>query len=200
MRNSLPLPAAGAVLLLILAGCGSSPPQRYYAFETAGGAAAAPPARAAYSVAVGPVTVPALVDRPQIVLSTGPNRVQLAEQSRWAEPLKDSIPRVLAADLARLLPDAHVTPYAQAAISRPDYRVLLDVQQFESALGSAAEIDALWVVNVEKDGSQVTGRTVRREAVGGNSEEALVAAHERALAAVSQDIARAIQGVGRAKR
>jgi hypothetical protein len=189
--------AIGAALAwgLVLSGCGSSPPQRFYAFDTTNPPEPAATAPAAYSISIGPVMVPTLVDRPQLVLSTGPNRVQLAEQSRWAEPLKDSIPRVLAADLAQLLPGANVSPYTQAAISHPDYRVQLDVRQFESAPGSAASIDALWVVNVEKDGRQITGRTVRREAVNGTGDDALVAAHQRALEAVSRDIAQVIAGV-----
>ncbi|MBK4738465.1 PqiC family protein [Noviherbaspirillum pedocola] len=185
----------GVALSVALSGCGSSPPQRFYTFDAPNPAEPAATAHAAYSVSIGPVMVPALVDRPQLVLSTWPNRVQLAEQSRWAEPLKDGIPRVIAADLAQLLPGANVTPYTQAAISHPDYRVQLDVRQFESAPGSAASIDALWVVNVEKDGRQITGRTVQREAVSGNDDEALVAAHQRALQAVSRDIAQAIAGV-----
>jgi uncharacterized lipoprotein YmbA len=61
------------------------------------------PGGLSYRVGVGPVTVPAAVDRPQIVLRVDANRVALQEQSRWAEPLKESIPRVVASNLAVLL-------------------------------------------------------------------------------------------------
>jgi uncharacterized lipoprotein YmbA len=48
------------------------------------------------SVSVGPVSIPAVVDRPQIVVATGPNQVRLEEFNRWAAPLQNSIARVVA--------------------------------------------------------------------------------------------------------
>jgi hypothetical protein len=120
-------------LLFALAGCGISPKERFYTLG-AGAAPARVEASASYSIAVGPVTIPAIVDRPQLVLRTGANRVMLAEQSRWAEPLKDSIARVIAGDLAQLLHDARVSAHPQGMTNEVDYRVLIDVQRFESSL------------------------------------------------------------------
>jgi uncharacterized lipoprotein YmbA len=179
-------------LLLALAGCGSSPKERFYTLGTGGVPERGQGAVAAYSVAVGPVTVPAIVDRPQIVLRTGANRVMLAEQSRWAEPLAESIPRVIAGNLAQLLHDAQVSAYPQAMSTSADVRVQLDVQRFESAQGDAATIDVLWAVRTE-GATRKVGRSLVREPVQGSDNDALVAAHERALLAVSRDIAAAIR-------
>jgi uncharacterized lipoprotein YmbA len=44
-------------------------------------------------VVVNPVTIPALVDRPQIVVSLPGNQVWPDEFQRWAEPLKGNIQR-----------------------------------------------------------------------------------------------------------
>jgi uncharacterized lipoprotein YmbA len=181
------------LLVLALAACASSPEERFYTL----GATASSPARvgnaaAGYSVAVGPVTVPALVDRPQMVLRTGANRVLLAEQSRWAEPLKDSIPRVIAGNLAQLLDDGQVSAYPQGLSSDAGYQVEIDVQRFESAQGDAATIEVLWAVRAAGE-TRKTGRSVVREPAGGASLDALVAAHGRALLAVSRDIAAAIR-------
>lgn len=187
------------LLLLALGGCASSPPERFYTLGAGlsgtSGASAAAAATASYSVAVGPVTIPAVVDRPQIVLTTGPNRVTLAEQSRWAEPLKESIPRLMADDLGQLLQDARITAYPQTSISDPDFRVLVDVQRFDSEQGEAATIDVLWSIRGKKNGTQRAGRTFRREPANGADYEALVAAHGRALNAVSREIATAIQEI-----
>lgn len=178
-------------LLLVLGGCAGSPPQNFYTLS----AAIDPLPRtgtASYSVAVDRVTIPAVVDRPQIVTNVGPNRVTFAEQSRWAEPLKESIPRVMAEDLARLLPDAYVAAYPQTVISNPRFRVLLDVQRFESSQDTGVALDIVWVINMIKESVQITGRTFRREPLQGNGYEALAAAHGRALAGVSRDIAAVI--------
>jgi hypothetical protein len=129
-----------------------------------------------------------------LVLNAGPNRVTLAEQSRWAEPLKDSIPRVIAADLARKLPDAYVTASPQTTMSHPDYTVLVDVQRFESAQGQAAIIEITWAVDSPRGGSRTAGKSYRREPVHGDDIDALISAHQRALDAASRDIAEAIKG------
>ena len=131
-----------------------------------------------------------MVDRPQLVLRSSVNRVEIAEQARWAAPLKSEIPRVIADHLTRLLDGARTSTSAQRATGVPDYRVLLDVQRFESAPHESATIQALWEVR-GRTGAPLTGRSLVTESSGAGYDE-LVAAHSRALAAVSRDIAEAI--------
>jgi uncharacterized lipoprotein YmbA len=186
MRPSL----ACACLVLLLAGCGSSPKERYYALTappTAAGGAAAP------AIAVGPVTVPEMVDQARIVVRAAGPEVTMYEYHRWASPLKGEIARVIAANLAQELGTARVWSYAQATLPNPDYQVLVDVQRFDSALGEAVTIDALWSVRRPAGGAPKTGRSSVREPVSGAGFDALVAAHSRALAGVSRDIAGAIR-------
>ena len=64
---------------------------------------------------------------------------------------------------------------------------------FESTPGESAALDAVWVVRSAKDGTPHAGRTTVREAVPGDGFPALVAAHSRALAKLSADIAGAIR-------
>ena len=87
-------------LFLMLVGCGTTPNPRFYALT-----GAAPPASSSseLSVAVGPVTIPASVDRPQIVVTVSPNRVRLDEFDRWAAPLQNDIARAVAANLVAAL-------------------------------------------------------------------------------------------------
>lgn len=148
-----------------------------------------------FSVVVGPVTIPATVDRPQMVLSTGPNQVTISEQYRWAEPLKESIPRLIATDLSQLLGNAQVSAYPQITVSDPDYRVFVDIRRFDSAQGDAATIDVNWAVRSKDNGTQKNGRTFKREPTNGSEYADTVAAHERALAAVSRDVANALQEI-----
>src|SRR5687767_6523424 len=121
-------------LIALLCGCGTSPSVRYFTLESE-----MPPASAsvssAYSVVVGPVTVPELVDRPHLVLRSSPSRVEIAEYARWAAPLKSEIARVIADHLARELPGANIYTSAQRPAATPDYRVMIDVQRFDMAPG-----------------------------------------------------------------
>ena len=176
-------------LIALLCGCGTSPAVRYFTLESEMPPVAAP-VPPAYSVVVGPVTVPELVDRPHFVLRSSPSRVEIAEYARWAAPLKSEIPRVIADHLARQLPGANVYTSAQRASATPDYRVMIDVQRFDMAPGESATVQASWSMRLP-GGEAVIGRSVVSEPAGASYDE-LVAAHSRALGAVAKDIAGAI--------
>ena len=146
---------------------------------------------------MGPVSVPAVVDRPQIVVDIGPNQVRLEEFNRWAAPLQNNIARVIADNLVLMLGTPRVTLAAQSLSADTDYRVAIDVQSFQSAPGAAAIVDAVWTVRRTKDGKTELGRTTVRETVPERGYDALAAAHSRALARLSQDIAAAISALDR---
>ena len=76
--------------------------------------------------------------------------------------------------------------------------VAIEVQRFDSTPGQAATLGAVWTVRRTKDGGTQTGRTTVREAVQENNYEALAAAHSRAVARLSQDIANAVRALARA--
>ena len=147
------------------------------------------------SVAVGPVSVPADVDRPQFVVSTGPNQVALDEFNRWASPLQNDISRVVAENLVMMLGTPRVTLYPQTLSADADYRAAIEVQSFASAPGEAAMLDAVWTVRRMKDGKTETGRTTVREPVQEKGFDALAAAHSRAVGRLSQDIAGAVRAL-----
>src|SRR5262249_59690049 len=116
-------------------------------------------------VIVGPVSVPASVDRPEFVVQVAPNRVEIDEFDRWAGRFGESIARTVAGDLAVLL-GADVAP-APFANFDPTYRVTIDVQRFESVRGDSVTVEAVWVVRATAGGASRAGRTVAREAVRG---------------------------------
>ena len=172
------------------AGCASSPPARFFTLAAEGVAASSRAGPAEYAVIVGPVTIPELVDRPQLVVRSGANRVEIVEDARWAAPLEGEIARVTADLLGRLLPTAQITTSSGRGTLRPDYRVLIDVQRFETVPGEGATFEALWTVRPGIQ-SPVSGRTAVTEPASAGY-EALVAAHSRALAEMSREIAAAI--------
>ena len=135
---------AGVLALgaLFAAGCGTSPPSKFYTLEAT--AAAGPAAAVRTGVIVGPVGVPASVDRPEFVVQVAPNQVDVDEFHLWAAPLGEAIARVVANDLATLLgtPDVAVAPFANFD---PAWRVTIDVQRFETVKGESALVEAVWV-------------------------------------------------------
>jgi uncharacterized lipoprotein YmbA len=191
MRRVSPLAIACA--LALVTGC-ASPPANFYTLT-----AAAPPgsSQSKLAVAVGPVTVPSTIDRPQIVVTTGANQVSLDEFNRWASPVEDNILRVVAENLVAILGTPRVTLYPTLAVD-VDYRVQIEVRNFESVPGKSASLDAVWTVRRIKDGKSETGRTSVRETVDGGGYDALAGAHSRGVARLSQDIANAVRAFDRA--
>ncbi|MGH8780620.1 PqiC family protein [Paraburkholderia sp.] len=176
--------------LVVLAAC-SSPPSRFY---TLGSDAAATPtvsaARAPLLIEVPPVDVPSQVAKTSFVVQTGPNQVDVLEQTRWASLPGDEIRRALSVDLTQRLNtiDVFGTPYPDGV---PVYRVSVNVQRFESWPGSHALIDAVWSVRAVRTQAVLTCRSVISEPVAGGY-DALVDGHRRAVQDISAQIAAGI--------
>jgi uncharacterized lipoprotein YmbA len=188
--------AALCVLAALAAAC-ASPPSHFYTLTATATPAAAGDALPDLSVLVGPVSIPAIVDLPQIVVTTGPNQVTLDEFQRWASPLADNVARVVADDLVAILGTPHVSLFQQSLNASAAYRAAIEVNRFESMPGEAAVLDAVWLVRRTKDGTAVTGRTTVREATRDASYAALAEAHSRALARLSRDLAATIRALAR---
>lgn len=178
---------------LVVAGCAGSPASRFYTI-----AAPVPPEPAparGLAVTVGPVAIPAVVDRPEIVITVGPNEVWPDEYNRWAGPLADAVGLALVGHLTVLLPSPQVTLLAQSAGGPSDLRVAVEVQRFDSVPGSHALVDAVFTVRDTASSRVHTGRTTAREATADKSYDALAAAHSRAVARLARDIAGAVATV-----
>ncbi len=188
MRRPLAL-AIVCTLAALSAGC-LSPSARFYTLS----AVPMPDSvLSKVSVAVGPVSVPAAVDRPQIVVTTGANLVEINELNRWASPLQDSLARVVAEDLGAMLQTPYVTVFQKSPDVDVDYRVQIEVRNFESAPGKAAAVDAVWTVHRMSDGKYRIGRTSARESVHEDGFDVIAAAHSRAIARLSEDIAATVR-------
>lgn len=184
-----------AIAVLAVCGC-STTPARFYTLDSTATPDGSPPAHVA--VMIGPVSVPAAVDQPEFVVQVASNRVELEEFNRWAAPLNDSIARAVAGDLVVMLgtPDVATSPMANFS---PAYAVTINVQRFESTRGHGALLDAIWTVHQTAGGVTRSGRTVAQEAAQSDSYDALAAAHSRALARMSGDIAAAIRAEARTR-
>jgi len=175
--------------MALLTAC-ASPPSHFYTLSPSQETISGPASSA--SVAVGPVSIPESMNRPEMVVQVGPNQVALDEFNRWASPLQADVQRVLIENLTNLLGTPRVFRYPQGPISSPDFRVQIEVLRFESAPGNAALLDVIWTVRGKSEKNVKTGRTTLREPLTDKSYDALAAAHSRALGALSRDLADAI--------
>ncbi len=181
--------AASLALVLAalgVAACAGGPQPRYYVLDARASPAAMGTAAAA--VLLDPVTIPAEVDRAQLVLSLGAGEVAIDDGHRWAAPLQAGITQALVSDLSAALGSAPVTTEAGVAPWSGD-RVAVRILAFDSRLGRESRIDARWQLR-RGDVVAAGGASVREDAQGGY--DALVQAHSRALARVAREIAASV--------
>jgi uncharacterized protein len=139
--------------LPVMTACSSSPDIRYYTLSSEPTSPSIAPATA--HGPVGPyvfdaVVIPDVLDRPQIVLRTSPNSVEILDYDRWAAPLPDQLQRVLAADLsARLGPNAVVAPGLPENL-RAERRITVSILAFDPARRGESSLEASWVISDAK--------------------------------------------------
>jgi len=138
-----------------------------------------------------PVTIPAQVRRPQLMVAGEAGKIELMEHHRWAGPLADEITTGLSLGIAANLGgvDVYRNP---APTGSTLYRIGANIQRFESKEGSYALIDAVWNVRKVDGGSVQTCRSVFQENVGPGY-EALVAGHRAALAKLAAAISAGVR-------
>lgn len=182
------------VLITMLAGtgCAKGPPPDFYVLHAQASESIVGVERG-LAIGVGPIELPAHLDRSQIVTRATDYQLELSERHQWAEPLKDSIARVIAVNLSNMLESNRVFVVPRRQRVSLEFQVSIDVARFDGELGEAAVLGARWTL-FGKDTrepllSQVTMVTERTE---DGTYNALVAAASRALEALSLEIAQAI--------
>jgi uncharacterized lipoprotein YmbA len=190
-------PAVGVRLLAVtavvagLAGCASAPPTSY--LLSAPAATAAPGAHHSPVVAVGPVALPSYLDRSGIVVRRPGDEIVISTDHRWGEPLGDGVARVLAENLAAMIPTDAVAIFPWKTMWTPQFRVTVDIVHFEGPLSGPAALAARWRL-LDDRGQVLALRAVTlQEPVTAPTHAGLVAAQGRLLTALSRDIAAAIR-------
>jgi len=181
-------------LALGLAGCtGKSPKSDFYTLGTTPATGPTVNLTADMAIAIGPVTIPAELDRKQIVTRDGDNRVKVAELSRWAGPLQDNITAVLTANLAARLGTDKVAPHYRESLFPFTHLVVLNINRFDGNPKGEVLLDVTWSI---KQNGQSVPLVIRhseiRTPVNTQDYSGLVAAQSKALADLSNQIAAAL--------
>lgn len=182
-------------LLLLMVGCvgGTTKASTFYLLKAMpeSGATMQP---GGMTVVLGPVTVPTYLKRPQIAITADDHRLHVDQFNRWAEPLGESVERVLLENLAILLTTANVYPYPQLRKGAIDYQVEVTLRRFSADSGGQATLVAYWSI-VGNDGQTLLPRrrSVITEQAAAKDLDAVVAAQNKTLQALSREISTAIQ-------
>ncbi len=186
-----------AVVLLLVGGCSVLRPRedrtRYFVLTSEQGArgGAAP---AAVVLGVDRIELPEYLVRPEIATRSETNQLQISDEDRWGEPLKDGFSRTLRDDLENQLGAGHVVAAPFDPAHRPPRILDVSVRRFERVLPDGVELEATWTLRDGASGAVLaTEQAHLREAVAGNDSRATVAALSKALAALAAQVAAALR-------
>ena len=179
--------------VMMLTACGRTPPAKFYALQPVELSSPGRSLPRNVALAVGPVAIPADIDRAEIVTREAGNEVNFSEFHRWAGPLPKSIASVMAQNIGTLLDTDRVTPFTRENIFQPTHRVVVNINRYDSQLSKEFLLDATWSIK-ELKGSKLllVQNSIIRESLASSTYEGLVAAQSKALAALSQKIATAL--------
>lgn len=181
-----------ALVAILLAACGSTPTSKLYRVS----ASADDSHRVAADrrrIEVVSVRIPALWDRPQMVLSKPGSEVSFSEFNRWADPLSSEVPRVVVRNLSRILDTPTVWLREDFAGAKPDMRVQVTIQRLEAVSGQGLRLEATWMIRAAEGAGSRVGTTTISEPLADDGYDAVVIATNRALLALSRDVAKDLQ-------
>ncbi|MBW2072873.1 MAG: membrane integrity-associated transporter subunit PqiC, partial [Deltaproteobacteria bacterium] len=141
--------------------------------------------------------LPDYLDRPQVVTRSSKNELHIAEFAVWAEPLENNFRRVLAENLALLLPTERLLTYPWDANTTLDYQIVIDVSRFDAELSGSAVLVVRWSILGENGRKVYIAReSTLRKVLAVNSYEALASAESSLLATFSQEIVKTLVSIG----
>ncbi len=141
------------VCLILVVACGVTPESKFYTLEAIANETEIVDNRK-ITIGIDTVAVAGYVERPQIVTTKDNSELDMSEFNRWAEPLSDSVQRVLAENMSNYMKNGMAKP--MNSIRRDyNYTVVVELNKFDGRFNDRAKLDAWWTV-YGKEGNILT--------------------------------------------
>ena len=201
-RGSLGLKFRTSMLALVVAltaassvGCiGRSPAVEHFILGSGAVPDASLDSGSAVSILIGPVRLPAYLDRPQHARLRAGGRVELDEFTRWLGGFEKNFLRGLGLEVARQTGSARVSTHPAKAPFPFDVKVRLHVDDLIVVDGQTLRVRIRWAM--VRTGSETPAELYAMDesiALASDSNEAVVAAHDAVLADLAERIVAAIE-------
>ena len=191
MRALIPV----LLLMATLAGCASPNPNLYTLAATPG----TPVSVGVRSIELRRVALAGYLDRPEIVRSDTPYRLQVNGTDRWGEPMGSMLDRVFTEDLVQRLPGTSVFTEAGAISTHPDVVLEIDVQRLDYDATGNVVLLAQVAVHHEDSGRTAMAGQVRLALRPASTRTIdLVAAMSTVLGQFADEVAARLAPPGRA--
>jgi uncharacterized protein len=185
------------------AGCVSVGPPRFFALAPlprTGHGSEDGAGTNALALAIGPIKFPGYLDRRELVKRVSQNRVAVAENDLWAEPLEENFSRVLLQNLSILLQTERIVAYPWERNQRPTYQVQVEMLRFEPNTEQVVELWARWIILDDAKKTISLKESYLSQPARDKSTEASVAALSETVADLSREISSVLREIGGAKK
>ncbi len=145
------------------------------------------------AIGLGPVRCPTLIERPQIVTRTAPNKVEHSEFHRWGGNLCQDFLNVLSDNISVLTRSHKILIYPWPTAFHPAYRIEFDVHRFDGKLGGAVLLNVTWTIMTQGNDALYVKRSVIEQQTKADDYASLVDAKSQALASLGRIIAAEVE-------
>jgi uncharacterized lipoprotein YmbA len=146
-------------------------------------------------VGVGRVTVPGWIDRPQVAGRSATGQIVVNEFARWGEPVARGVQRVVAENLAAVLPTRRIVmaPYSPNEVVQ--HRVDITLLEAARQADGSVLVEARWAILGPGSATLVQRRSSHRAQPTAAGAAGAVTGTSEAIAGLSQEIAGALRGL-----
>jgi len=99
------------------------------------------------SIEILDLHIPQYLERFQIASRSSESRLEFSDDNQWGENLRKNLLRTMARNLSKLLSTIDVATPLSRSTSTPDYRVQINIEQFEQDVDSKVKLVARWQIS-----------------------------------------------------
>ncbi len=143
-------------------------------------------------IGVGPIEIPRLLNRPQIISRKNETEIQMSESHQWGGSFKEELIQSLSDNLSSLLKTDNIEQYPWKFSFKPNYQIRINIERFDGQVGKNIVLKARWRL-IKNNKEILVKRSVISTPVLGNNYAAYVTAQSNALIKLSKKISKQIK-------
>ncbi len=143
-------------------------------------------------IGVGPLEIPRLINRPQIISRKNKTEINMAELHQWGGSHREELIQVITDNLSSLLNTENIEQYPWKFAFKPTYQIRINIERFDGELGKSVTLRARWRL-IQGKKEVLVKRAVITTKTKGSGYNAYVAAQSEALKIFSQQISQQIK-------
>ncbi len=181
------------LLMLMLGACGGGGTAvRYYLVEPVQ-YADVPANTNTLAIEILEVQVPQYLEKFQIATRRQANQLHFTETSQWGDNLRKNLLRTLARNLSVLLESNDVATPVNRSMSVPDYRIKVNIEQFERDSDGIVKLIAGWQVSGKGQIITMNASLQGPAQIAENDFDSIVAGMQQLYGQLSQRIADSVR-------